>query len=62
MVVKCVVTTQGIVRNCRVLRSLPFMDRPVMEALGHRWYTPALLHGRPVEVDYTFNVHLKVPR
>jgi protein TonB len=62
MLVKCVVTTQGIVRTCRVLKSLPFMDRAVIEALEHRRYAPALLRGRPVDVDYTFRVHLTLPQ
>ena len=62
MVVKCVVTTQGIVRNCRVLKSLPLMDRAVIDALENRRYTPALLRGRPIEVDYTFNLQLKLPQ
>jgi protein TonB len=62
MVVKCVVTTEGLVRECRVLQSLPFMDRAVVDALEHRLYTPALLQGRPVEVDYTFRIRLMLPQ
>jgi len=50
------------VRNCRVLKSLPFMDRAVVEALEHRRYTPALLRGQPIEVDYTFKIKLTLPR
>jgi len=62
MVVKCVVTTQGTVRNCRVLKSLPFMDRAAIEALEKRRYTPATLRGQPIEVDYTFGLQLKLPQ
>ena len=62
MLVKCVVTTRGIVRNCRVLKSLPYMDREVIEALENRRYTPALLHGHPISVDYTFRVRLNLRR
>ena len=60
--VKCVVTTQGTVRNCRVLKSLPFMDRAVTDALEKRRYTPALLRGQVIEIDYTFSVQLKLPQ
>ena len=62
MIVKCVVSTQGVVRNCRVMKSLPFMDRAVIEALEHRRYSPALLRGQPIEVDYTFKIKLTLPR
>jgi protein TonB len=56
------VTVQGAVRDCRVLKSVPYMDRAVIEALERRRYTPARLHGQPVEVDYIFRVQLKLPR
>lgn len=61
MVVKCVVTTEGRVHGCRVLKSLPFMDRAVIDALERRRYKPAALGGRPVEVDYTFRITLRLP-
>jgi len=62
MVVKCVVTIEGVVRECRVIQSLPFMDRVVIEALERRRYKPALLQGRPIEVDYTFKIRLNLPQ
>jgi periplasmic protein TonB len=62
MVVKCVVTVEGRVHDCRVLQSLPFMDRAVIGALEQRRYTPALLQGKPVEVDYTFRIRLTLPQ
>ncbi len=61
MIVKCVVTTEGRVHGCRVVRSLPFMDRAAIQALEQRRYTPALMGGRPVEVDYTFILTLRLP-
>src|SRR5713226_65812 len=62
MVVKCVVTVQGVVHNCRVLKSVAFMDRAVIEALERRRYTPAMLQGKPIDVDYTFRITLTLPR
>jgi hypothetical protein len=38
------------------------MDRAVIEALEHRRYSPALLRGQPIEVDYTFKLTLKLPQ
>ena len=62
MVVKCVVTVEGAVHDCRVVQTLPFMDRAVITALEHRRYSPALLQGKPVEVNYTFKIRLTLPR
>jgi protein TonB len=57
-----VVSTSGLVRECRVVKSLPFMDNAVISALTHRKYSPALLHGQPIEVDYTFKIKLTLPQ
>ena len=59
--VRCVVNTQGQVHGCTVQKSLPFMERAVINALEARKYHPALLKGKPVDVFYTFNVRLKLP-
>ncbi len=61
VVVKCVVTTEGIVKQCRVLHSLPFMDKAVVDALLRRRYSPAMVQGKPIEVDFTFTIRLKLP-
>jgi protein TonB len=61
IVVKCVVNTDGRVHDCRVVKSLPFMDRAVIEALEKRRYTPATQGGKPIDVDYTFRITLRLP-
>lgn len=61
MIVRCVVTTEGKVFGCRILKSLPFMDRAVIDALEKRRYKPATLGGRPVEVNYNFKITLRLP-
>jgi protein TonB len=58
MVVKCVLTVEGTVRDCQVLKGLPHMD----SALEHTRYKPATQNGKPVEINYVFKVNLKVPR
>lgn len=60
MVVKCVLTAEGRVHDCRVVRSLPFMDRAVIDALERRRYTPVTMGGRPIEVDYTFRIPFRL--
>lgn len=61
MEVRCVVTSEGQVRACKVLKGLPFMNGAVVEALERRKYKPALAQGKPVAVYYTFNLRLKLP-
>jgi len=58
MVVKCVVTSDGAVNSCRVLKSLPFMDLAVREALEKWRFKPHMVDGKPVDVDYTFRLKL----
>ena len=63
MVVKCVVTTLGVVRDCRVLQGLQYMNEAVVEALQRRRYSPArLANGTAVDVDYTFRIRLQLVR
>jgi protein TonB len=62
MLLHCVITVDGEVRDCRVLRGLPFMDEVAVEALQRRRYRPATRNGQPVEVVYPFRIHLRLPR
>ena len=62
MVVACVVTREGLVRDCQVRQGLPFMDAAVVQALERRRYRPATLRGEPIEVTYHFRLNLRLPR
>jgi TonB family protein len=61
MSVRCTVTAAGAVRRCKVLKGLPYMDRPVIDALEARKYKPAMASGKPLDVLYTFTIRLKLP-
>ena len=61
MQVRCVITADGQVRSCKVLKGLPFMNGAVVAALERRKYRPALAQGKPLDVYYTFNIRLKLP-
>lgn len=61
MLVKCVITTAGALQGCRVLKSLPFLEEPVLEALARRRYTPVLFQGRPVNVEYVIPLRFELP-
>jgi protein TonB len=60
LLVKCVITTTGTLRSCRVLKSLPFLDQPVLEALAQQRYTPVTFQGRPVDVEYVIPFRFKL--
>ncbi|MFP2925722.1 energy transducer TonB [Pyxidicoccus sp. 3LG] len=62
MIVKCVVTVEGRVERCRIIKPLPHMDRAVLDALTSSRYKPVTFQGRPVQVDYTFTLNFKLPR
>ncbi len=50
MRIGCRLATDGILRDCWVLHSLPFMDRQVAATLPTWRYRPAAYKGEPVEV------------
>jgi protein TonB len=60
MLVQCVITTEGTLEGCRVLKSLPFMDQPVLAALARQRYTPVTFQGRPVAVRYVMPFKFKL--
>lgn len=62
MVVRCVITTEGLTRQCRVLQSVPLMDQPVLDALHRHRSVPVRFEGRPVNVEYTYTIRLKMPQ
>jgi serine/threonine-protein kinase len=55
---KCVINLHGRLENCRIIKSLPFMDKPVLDALATRRYKPILFEGKPVAVEYVFDIKL----
>lgn len=56
--VRCVVTREGQVRNCRLLNGLPHMEQELLEALSTWRVTPVMAQGKPIDVDYTFVVRI----
>jgi protein TonB len=60
LLAKCVITTEGALTGCRIIKSLPFLDQPVLEALAQRRYTPVSFQGRPVAVEYVIPFKFKL--
>jgi periplasmic protein TonB len=61
LVAKCVITRQGDVENCRLIKGVPYMDQAVISALETRRYRPVMFQGEPISVTYIFNVRLEMP-
>jgi periplasmic protein TonB len=61
-IVKCVITSEGKAENCRMIKALPHMEKAVLEALATQKFKPVTFQGRPVSVDYVFNIRLVLPR
>ncbi len=59
---KCVITREGDVEKCRIIKGLPHMDEAVLSALEARRYRPVEYMGKPVSVSYVFHVRLEIPR
>ncbi|NTX13490.1 TonB family protein [Myxococcus sp. CA056] len=62
VIAKCVVTREGDVRDCRIIKGLAHMDEEVLDALHHRRYSPVTFQGRPQSVSYVFTLRFKLPR
>lgn len=62
LIARCVITVEGRVRECRILKGLPHMDEAVLDALYSRRYRPVTFQGRPVSVSYTVTLNLRLPR
>jgi serine/threonine-protein kinase len=61
-IARCTITSKGRVEKCRVIKSVPYMEKPVVEALQSRSYKPIIYQGHPVNVDFTFSMRLVAPR
>ncbi len=62
MIVKCVVTVQGKLENCRVIKALPHMENEVLSALATWRFKPCTFQGKVVNVDYVFTITLALPK
>ena len=60
MLVKCVITTAGTLRSCRILKGLPYMERPVLDALAQYRYRPVVYQGRPINLEYVIPLKFKL--
>jgi protein TonB len=62
LIARCVITREGEVETCKIIKGLPHMDVAVLSALETRRYTPVTWQGKPISVSYSFNIKLEMPR
>jgi len=61
-IARCVITAEGLVERCKVIKPLPFMDDAVLEHLQSQRFQPVSYQGKPVSVGYNFSVRLTLPK
>jgi serine/threonine-protein kinase len=61
-IVRCVITAEGSVERCKVIKPLPFMEDAVLEHLQSQRFQPVTYQGKPVSVGYNFSVRLTLPK
>lgn len=54
--IEAIIGTDGLVRDARVIRSIPLLDDAALKAVRQWRYTPTLLNGVPVAVVMTVTV------
>jgi protein TonB len=56
---KCVINLDGTLTDCRLIKSLPYMDEQLLQAARSMRYTPVIYQGHPQRVEMI--VHIRVP-
>ncbi len=58
---KCVITTQGRLKACRIVKGIPLMNQAVLAALTQFRYSPVRYQGKPAAVEYVIPIRLVLP-
>jgi len=60
VILEAILGADGVVREVRVLRSIPLLDEAAVQAVRQWQFTPTLLNGEPVPVVFTVTVVFKL--
>jgi protein TonB len=60
VILEATISPQGRVQDVKVLRSVPTLDEPAIEAVRQWVYTPTLVNGMPVGVILTVTVNFQL--
>lgn len=61
VIVRCTLSTEGRARDCQIIKSLPLMDRAILDWISNNRYSPVMFQGKPVSVKYVFIFQLALP-
>jgi len=56
---RCIITEDGAITECKVIRSLPMIDAQLIRNLEAQKYSPVTYQGKPQRVYYTFKIIFK---
>ena len=60
VIIEAIIGVDGHVKDARILRSIPLLDRAALDAVQQWRFTPTLLNGVPVPVIITVTVDFKM--
>jgi periplasmic protein TonB len=60
VVAQCVITTEGTLQSCRIIKGHPLLDPAVHATLAQQRYRPVMYGGKPVSVRYVLTFKFKL--
>jgi protein TonB len=60
VLVRCVITVTGEVRNCQVIKGVPMLTELVLASLQSSRFTPVHYRGVPQAIQYLFTFNFKL--
>jgi protein TonB len=60
VIIEATIGRTGLVEDATVLRSVPLLDRPALDAVRQWRYTPTLLNGVPISIIMTVTVQFRL--
>lgn len=60
VIVRCLITATGEVRNCQVIKGVPMLTELVLASLQSSRFTPVHYQGHPQAVNYIFPFNFKL--
>jgi protein TonB len=55
---KCVLDTDGSLCDCHLVRTLPWMDEAILDALDMTRFTPATFEGHAIRVEFILPIRV----
>jgi periplasmic protein TonB len=58
---KCIINLDGSLTQCKITKSLPYMDQQILESLRSWKYTPVMYQGHPQRVEMIVQIRVPAP-